>query len=174
MPLGCSILARGISTRPANWNPAAVPTGTAFFSASNTTALTFSAPTTVGGFTFNAGAPAYSFTVTGLNPLTFNGVGIANHSSSVPAFVLSNGTMNFNGASSAGNANITNNNGDLNFSNTSTAGSATITNNFLLNFSNTSTAGSAAITNNGFLFSTTRARLATPPSPPAPVLRCSF
>ena len=60
--------------------------------------------------------------------------------------------MNFNGASSAGNANITNNNGDLNFSNTSTAGSATITNNFLLNFSNTSTAGSAAITNNGFLF----------------------
>ena len=38
----------------ANWNPAAVPTGTAFFGTSTTTSLTFSAPTTaIGGWTFN-------------------------------------------------------------------------------------------------------------------------
>src|SRR5262249_20129230 len=47
----------------ANWTPPAVPTGTAFFGASNITSLSFSANTTVGGFTFNPGAPAYAFTV---------------------------------------------------------------------------------------------------------------
>ena len=46
----------------ANWNPATVPTGTAFFGASNTTALRFSANAAIGGWTFNAGAPAYTFT----------------------------------------------------------------------------------------------------------------
>ena len=46
----------------ANWNPATVPTGTAFFGTSNTTALTFSAATTtVGGWTSNTGASAYTF-----------------------------------------------------------------------------------------------------------------
>src|SRR5262245_16987939 len=58
----------------ANWTPATVPTGTAFFGASNTTALSFSANTTVGGWTFNAGAPAYTFTTSNL--LDFNGAGI--------------------------------------------------------------------------------------------------
>jgi hypothetical protein len=50
----------------ANWTPAAVPTGTAFFGTSGVTALSFSAATTLGGWTFNAGASAYSFTVGGL------------------------------------------------------------------------------------------------------------
>src|SRR5580693_10134054 len=45
----------------ANWNPATVPTGTASFGMSNTTALAFSAGTAVGGWTFNAGASAYTF-----------------------------------------------------------------------------------------------------------------
>jgi hypothetical protein len=46
----------------ANWTPATVPTGTAFFGTSNTTTLVFSPGTTrVGGWTFNAGASAYSF-----------------------------------------------------------------------------------------------------------------
>jgi hypothetical protein len=43
----------------ANWNSATVPTGTAFFGTSNTTTLAFSANTAIGGWTFNAGAPAY-------------------------------------------------------------------------------------------------------------------
>ena len=38
----------------ANWNPAVVPTGTAFFGLSDTTALSFSANTTIGGLTGNA------------------------------------------------------------------------------------------------------------------------
>ena len=53
--------ASGNFNTAANWNPATVPTGTAFFGTSNTTALTFSAFTTVGGWTFNAGASAYTF-----------------------------------------------------------------------------------------------------------------
>src|SRR5262245_2651947 len=57
----------------ANWTPATVPTGTAFFGASTTTSLSFSANTTVGRFTFNAGAPAYTFTVPSPFSLTFNG-----------------------------------------------------------------------------------------------------
>ena len=46
----------------ANWDSGTVPTGTAFFGASGTTALSLSADTTIGGWTFNAGASAYSFT----------------------------------------------------------------------------------------------------------------
>src|SRR5262249_2682449 len=57
----------------ANWNTATVPTGTASFGRSNVTSLSFSANTTVGGFTFNAGAPAYTFTVPNPFSLTFNG-----------------------------------------------------------------------------------------------------
>ena len=40
----------------ANWTPGTVPTGTAFFGTSSTTALSFAADTTVNGWTFNAGA----------------------------------------------------------------------------------------------------------------------
>ena len=45
----------------ANWTPATVPTGTAFFGTSNTTTLSFSAATALGGWTFNARAPSYTF-----------------------------------------------------------------------------------------------------------------
>ena len=55
-----------------NWTPAAVPTGTAFFGASNTTSLTFSTNTSVGGWTFNARASDYTFNP-GLIALSFNG-----------------------------------------------------------------------------------------------------
>ena len=53
----------------------------------------------------------------------------------------------FSGASTAGNAAITNTN-SLSFYDTSAAGSATITNTYSLSFYDTSTAGSATITNN--------------------------
>ncbi|WP_245331946.1 hypothetical protein [Bradyrhizobium sp. NAS80.1] len=50
----------------ANWSPATVPTGTAFFGTSSTTNLSFSAfNTTIGGWTFNAGASDYTFTAGG-------------------------------------------------------------------------------------------------------------
>src|SRR6476660_7855221 len=59
----------------ANWTPATVPTGTAFFGVSNTTALSFSAGTTnINGWTFNAGASNYTFTNASL--VNFAGAGI--------------------------------------------------------------------------------------------------
>jgi hypothetical protein len=66
----------------ANWTPATVPKGTAFFGTSNTTNLfgtsnttnlSFTPSTTnVGGFTFNAGA--YTF-VSDFTLINFNGAG---------------------------------------------------------------------------------------------------
>src|SRR5256886_6658323 len=73
-----------------NWTPATVPTGTAFFGASTITALTFNsgAVNSLGGFTFNAGAPAYSFTLAPASSLTFTGAGIVNNSSNAPSFFV--------------------------------------------------------------------------------------
>ena len=129
----------------ANWSPAAVPTGTASFGNSNITDLSFLSPTTIGGWTFNTGASAYTFTNN--QPLQFNGAGIV-----------------ING----GSATISNNSGGIiDFFGSSTAGNATITNNTALRFNNTSTAGNATITNNATptCFSQTPARLAALPSP---------
>ena len=104
-----------------NWSPATVPTGTAFFGTSNTTALTFSAFTPVGGWTLNAGASAYTFANT--QPLAFSGAGIVINGGS--ARIINDDTVAFNANSTAGSATITNN-GDLNFNNHSTAGNAGI------------------------------------------------
>jgi autotransporter-associated beta strand protein len=135
----------------ANWTPAAVPTGTASFDASNTTGLSFSADTTVGGFTFNAGAPSYTFTIGAARFLQFSTAGIIDNSSRAPAF-QNDGSLSFLNASSAGTAVIINSIiGTVNFLDTSTAGFARIANNFDLNFSNTSTAGRAFITNSDSL-----------------------
>ena len=55
----------------ANWTPATVPTGTAFFGVSNQNAVLISAGVSLGGFTFNAGASNYTFDV----PTTFEFTG---------------------------------------------------------------------------------------------------
>src|SRR5262245_21011082 len=61
---------------PSNWTSGAVPTRTAFFTATIAPALTITGTNTVvGGWTFNSGAPAYSFAV-GPGQLLFNGAGI--------------------------------------------------------------------------------------------------
>lgn len=108
-----------------NWTPATVPTGTASFGTSTVTNLSFSADTTIGGWTFNAGASNYTFT--NGQVLQFNGAGIV-----------------VNG----GGATITNSS-DVEFKNSSTAGTATITNSFNLLFYDNSTAGNATIVNSG-------------------------
>jgi hypothetical protein len=108
-----------------NWSPATVPTGTASFGATTTPNLSFSADTTVGGWTFASGASAYTFTNLPFHVLTFDGAGIV-----------------ING----GSASITNNS-FLFFRNSSTAGSAGITNDSNMFFLNSSTASSASITN---------------------------
>jgi hypothetical protein len=128
---------------PANWTPDRVPTGTAFFGASTAIALTFSTNTTVRGFTFDAGAPAYTFTNN--QSLAFVNVGIIGGSATISNTPTA--FLNFTGNSTAGNAAITND-GVLNFNLQSTAGEGAVTNNFATEFNNNSTAGSATITNN--------------------------
>lgn len=138
----------------ANWSPATVPTGTAFFGTSNTTALSFSTDTTIGGWTFNAGAPAYTFTNGRI--LTFDGAGIIINGGS--ASITNKRTLRFTNSSSAGSASILNDTtAFLSFFDTSTAGSATITNGdkAAVVFNDNSTAGSASITNNIFSSSVT-------------------
>ncbi|MBR1086726.1 autotransporter domain-containing protein [Bradyrhizobium manausense] len=128
----------------ANWTPAAVPTGTANFGVSNTTSLTISAATTIGGWSFGAGASNYLFT--NANALTFTGGGIVVTGGSVG--ITNNLSIAFTNASSAGNAAITNP-GLLAFRDTSRAGSANIANTGILDFADASNAGSAAITSSG-------------------------
>ena len=128
-----------------NWSPAVVPTGTAFFGLSNSTTLSFSAlNTTIGGFTFNAGASSYNFSL-GNNPtLTFTGAGIVVNGGA--AAFANNGTLNFNNSSTAGLATITNiGTASLSFNDSSTAGFATITADGNFNFNDSSTAGHATL-----------------------------
>ena len=110
----------------ANWNPATVPNGgIATFDASTTTSLTFSGSRNVDAFQFNSGAPAYKFTLSGFG-LAFGGAGIVNNSANAPSFVLNTGAfINFDNASSAGNAAITTNTGStVSFLNSATGGGA--------------------------------------------------
>lgn len=142
----------------ANWTPAVVPTGTAFFGASTVTALSTNNHT-LGGLSFNAGASAYAITNTGF--LTITGAGIVNNSGQAQT-LANTAFVTFQNASTAGNAAITNS-AFVNFQHTSTAGSATINNTAFVTFENASTAGDATITNNGHLrfFGTSTAGNAT-------------
>jgi autotransporter-associated beta strand protein len=133
----------------ANWTPATVPTGTAFFGTSSTTNLSFSANTTIGGWTFNAGASNYTFT-NGTH-LVFDGAGIVINGGS--ATITNNLAMFFINSSSAGSATINNLGTMTFFGGSATAGSATIENNAQLAFEFAS-AGSATITNNAMLLFT--------------------
>jgi autotransporter-associated beta strand protein len=93
---------------PGNWNPDNVPTGTATFATSSITSLTFaSAATSIGGWTFNAGASNYTFTLSSPNTLTFNGAGILINGGSA-AITNVAGTIAFNNASTAGSAQFVN------------------------------------------------------------------
>jgi hypothetical protein len=125
-----------------NWTPNTVPTSTAFFGVSNQNNVSFSANTTVGGWTFNAGASNYTFT--NAHTLNFTGAGIVINGGS--ATITNNNSLEFVNTSTAGNATITNNNFLL-IASTSTAGNSSITNNNFLGFGDTSTAGNATITN---------------------------
>jgi autotransporter-associated beta strand protein len=133
-----------------NWTPATVPTGTAFFGATNVPNLTFSsAATIVGGWTFNAGAPAYTFTL-GANALFFNGAGIVINAGSATISTLS--SVNFLGSSSAGSAVINAaNSAVIGFNGTSTAANAVINNDGRVNLGDQAGLGSATIANTGLV-----------------------
>jgi autotransporter-associated beta strand protein len=149
----------------ANWNPATVPTRTAFFGATNTPNLTLNSPfsifTEIGGFTFNAGAsnytlanPTYSVTVNGAG-IVINGGSATFNLGTPPTGSLAQAPFIFTNSSTAGSATINNEaTSTLSFRDASTAGSATINNNGVVTFSGsggagaTSTAGNANINNN--------------------------
>jgi autotransporter-associated beta strand protein len=145
---------------PRNWSPPVVPTGTAFFGPTASTSLFFFETTNVGGFTFNPGAPNYSFNfdVPGRpNSVTFTGAGILNNSSSVPRFSLTenNALLSFRNSSTAANASINierlvavpgTQPPTLMFNDTSTAGAANIVNTRgIIDFNGNSSAGTATI-----------------------------
>ena len=133
-----------------NWDTGSVPTGTAYFGATNTPNLSFmifgGGSRTLGGWTFNAGAADYTFTTNNNNTLTFTGVGIVINGGS--ATITNNGLLLFQNSSTAGGATINNTgSGQLQFADSSSAGTAVINNGDSLEFYNTSTAGNANIAN---------------------------
>ena len=134
----------------ANWNPAIVPTGTAFFGTSSTTGVTFSAANNnIGGWTFNAGASNYTFTSTG--NIFFNSAGIIVNGGSATITLGFLNDLAFYNTSTAGRAKITSNEGLTDFYGSSNAGSATI-NGGAIRFWGSSNAGSAIIDGSGVGF----------------------
>lgn len=139
--------ASGDFSTASNWDPATVPTGTAFFEVSNTTTVTNARATTVGGLTLKENAGAYVFNNEAL--IIFDGDGFVVEGGS--ATFLNNDTANFTNSSTAGPVTINNDN-ELFFSNTSSADRATINNLSVdreIVFRDNSTAGSATIANDG-------------------------
>jgi outer membrane autotransporter protein len=138
-----------------NWSSTPdVPDDTATFTNNAApTSVAISNDASINTIQFTAGAPAFNFTTSGTG-ITFdvNGAGIVNNSAFAPTFI-NNDNLNFNNASSAGNAVIVNNNGAvLSFNNNSTAANAIITTNggALTQFNDNSTGGNAQfITNAG-------------------------
>ena len=147
----------GTFNNPLNWSTLAVPTGTATFAASTITGLTVLGANPIGGFTFNPGASAYSFSVPLASSIEFTGAGIVNNSSSSPSFFLApTSSVVFANSSSAGNATFTTGiagllTGNLTFQDNSTADAASINNNGTVSFIGNSSAGAASIVNNGLL-----------------------
>jgi fibronectin-binding autotransporter adhesin len=131
-----------------NWssNPNVPDNAATFTNNPAPTSVTISDDASINTIQFTAGAPAFNFTTSGTG-ITFNvnGTGIVNDSAFAPSFI-NNDNLNFNTASSAGNAVFVNNNGGvLLFNNNSTAGNATITTNngAVTQFNDNSTGGNA-------------------------------
>ena len=141
---------------PNNWIGAIVPTGMAYFGASNNTALSSSIDGTVSmrGWMFGASAPVYSYDVTLPAALYFDGAGIVNNSSSI--ITLNNDwNLTFARGATAANAAINNSgSGLVVFQDGSTADRATINNltsTATVEFNNGSGLGHGLINNSGTL-----------------------
>ncbi|MDN5001497.1 autotransporter domain-containing protein [Bradyrhizobium sp. GCM10027634] len=145
--------ATNVYSSGANWDTGTAPTGTAYFGATNSSHLAVGGGgglMAVGGWTFTAGAPAYTFDNYNLH-FVFDGAGIVANGTSVTINNANTGSqLFFHNSSTAGSAVIANlNNNYTIFYDTSSAGTASITNTFsFLIFRDSSTAGSASITHN--------------------------
>lgn len=154
-----------------NWVGGTVPDGTATFGATTTSSLFISQDTTLGGWVFAPGAPAYDFSLNAATGIGFEGAGIVTNGAAVTVSVGSSASLYFNNASSAddahlinatpqssivftdestaANAQISNNGGVLHFVGSSTAGTATITTQARTIFDDYATGGNAIINNSG-------------------------
>jgi autotransporter-associated beta strand protein len=159
----------------ANWTPTTVPhhlADTATFALSNTTDVSISRDTAVGGITFVAGASPFTITASPSFTLTLNGLGIANNSGTTQNFVTTDhfGHITFRNGATAGNLVTFTNSGSGSsdvgqtlFFNSSTAGNATFINNASTAFTvsgavlffDHSTAANAMVANNGGTVSST-------------------
>lgn len=136
----------------ANWSTGTIPTGTAFFGASNITTLRLTSAnlqTMIDSWTFNTGASNYTLANFGTSQhLSFTGAGIVINGGSLAIQNSNGGGIDFQNGSSAGSASITNVVGPLTFRGTSTAADATILNqNGTLQFSDNASAANASINN---------------------------
>lgn len=136
----------------ANWSTGTVPTGTAFFGASNITTLELTSPglqTMIDSWTFNTGASNYTLNNLATSQhLYFTGAGIVINGGSIALQTSNGGGIDFQNASSAASASILNVVSAVNFSGTSTAADASIFNqNAFLRFSDSASAGNAFINN---------------------------
>ncbi len=136
-----------------------MPTGTATFGSSLVPAVAFTAGTasTVNTISFTGAAVPYTFSIVGtlgLNTsLILAGTGIQDASTGPQNFITSGvvggtGSLIFQGSSTAGDVNITNNaNGITQFTGSGTAGTSTITANTggSILFAGSSTGGSAQL-----------------------------
>jgi autotransporter-associated beta strand protein len=139
----------------ANWTPATVPTGTAFFGSSSKTSIAIAADSSVGGWTFNAGAPDYRATLDANVTVSFTGAGIVIAGGSVSIDTNHTGLLTFHNNSTAGSAASTIiNTGSTGFYENSTAGHAGITNTDTgsMYFFDASSAGNAVIANSAGLY----------------------
>ena len=145
--------ATNVYSSGANWDTGTAPTGTAYFGATSSSHLAVGGSgglMAIGGWTFTAGAPAYTFDNYNLH-FVFDGAGIVANGGSVTINnAIPGAQLFFHNSSTAGSAVIANLNGNSTiFYDTSSAGSASITNTFSsLAFVDSSTAGSASITHN--------------------------
>jgi autotransporter-associated beta strand protein len=152
----------------ANWTPNTVPNGpsdTATFASSNKTGVSISANTEVNTIVFNAGASAFTITVSPTNSqLTISGVGITNNSGIAQNFAITSqvppvAAIVFTNSATAGSGTFfTTNSGFVAFNDASTAGNGTFTTSGGVAsgadggdmvFSNSATAGNGTFTING-------------------------
>jgi hypothetical protein len=113
-----------------NWSTSTVPTGagqTATFTDTGPTSVNVSASIVPDGFTFNAGAQAYTIGTSGAG-VTFFGAGVTNNSSNAQNFNASAGAFQFVDSSTAGTSTVytASNTGEIEFFDTSSGGSAQI------------------------------------------------
>jgi autotransporter-associated beta strand protein len=133
----------------ANWTPMDAPVsgGLAIFDVSNTTNISVSAPISVHGITFNAGASAFTITTAG----DIHDGGITNNSGVIQNFIVA--SLSFRGNGTAGNLTAFHIAGDLVFRDESSAGSGTFTieAGALIDIFGGSTAGNGTFTNSGLI-----------------------